>query len=274
MVATASSARLVFDVGFHKGEDSEFYLKKGFRVVAVEANPALHAAGRERFAASIHSGQLTLVHAAVAGSDGPVPFFLNARVSEWGTISKDWAERNAELGAASEQVAVPGMRFERLLEEFGVPYYLKIDIEGADLLCLEALRAFASRPAHLSIESNKTSWRDLVKEFRLLCELGYRRFKVVSQEGVSSQVCPAPAREGGYVQHRFVRGSTGAFGEEAPGAWLSERQALGRYRRIFLNYRLFGDDGWFTERSLRLPLVWRLIKHLPRCDWYDTHAAL
>ena len=32
---------LIFDVGCNDGQDSDFYLKKGFRVVAVEANPAL-----------------------------------------------------------------------------------------------------------------------------------------------------------------------------------------------------------------------------------------
>jgi hypothetical protein len=31
---------LIFDVGFHRGEDTDFYLKKGFRVVAVEATGA------------------------------------------------------------------------------------------------------------------------------------------------------------------------------------------------------------------------------------------
>jgi len=32
---------LVFDIGMHRGEDSEFYLKKGFRVIGVEANQEL-----------------------------------------------------------------------------------------------------------------------------------------------------------------------------------------------------------------------------------------
>ena len=31
---------LIFDIGFHTGLDSEFYLRKGFRVVGVEARPA------------------------------------------------------------------------------------------------------------------------------------------------------------------------------------------------------------------------------------------
>ena len=30
--------RLIFDVGMHKGEDTEFYLSRGHEVVGVEAN--------------------------------------------------------------------------------------------------------------------------------------------------------------------------------------------------------------------------------------------
>jgi hypothetical protein len=32
---------LIFDMGLHKGEDTDFYLRKGFDVVAFEANPFL-----------------------------------------------------------------------------------------------------------------------------------------------------------------------------------------------------------------------------------------
>ena len=37
---------LIYDVGLHKGEDSEFYLKKGFRVVAIEAFRLSHGSQR------------------------------------------------------------------------------------------------------------------------------------------------------------------------------------------------------------------------------------
>ena len=39
---------LIYDIGMHEGEDSEFYLLKGFRVVAVEADPDLCQAAAER----------------------------------------------------------------------------------------------------------------------------------------------------------------------------------------------------------------------------------
>jgi len=49
-------ADLVFDLGFHRGEDTGYYLAMGRRVVAVDASAELIAAGRERFAAELAAG--------------------------------------------------------------------------------------------------------------------------------------------------------------------------------------------------------------------------
>ena len=42
-----TSNNLIFDVGLHTGQDTAFYLKKGFRVIAIEANPLLAPARRD-----------------------------------------------------------------------------------------------------------------------------------------------------------------------------------------------------------------------------------
>jgi hypothetical protein len=55
---------LIYDVGLHKSEDAEFYLRKGFRVVGFEADPDLVAFCRERLKAFIDGGQLMLVEGA------------------------------------------------------------------------------------------------------------------------------------------------------------------------------------------------------------------
>lgn len=275
MSAMNHTGQLIFDIGAHKGEDTGFYLKKGFRVVAVEAHPALAEALRGRFAEQLASGQLTLVEAAIAEQAGHVDFFANTSVSVWGTIRKDWAERNETMGADSDCLRVASMTFPQLVREHGMPYYMKIDIEGADLLCLEGLREFSERPRHISIESEKRDWDALLHEFDLFQELGYTGFKVVDQGEVGNQIPPSPAREGVYVQHQFRKGDSGLFGEEAPGSWISQEQALELYRRIFVKYRLYGDYG-----TLRRNILIRLLKQVPliggnfRVSWYDTHATL
>ena len=32
---------LIYDVGMHNGDDTAYYLHKGFRVIAIDANPAM-----------------------------------------------------------------------------------------------------------------------------------------------------------------------------------------------------------------------------------------
>lgn len=59
---------LVYDVGMHKGEDTDFYLKKGFRVIGFEADPDLTAHCRNRFSEEIRNGKLIIVEGAITGS--------------------------------------------------------------------------------------------------------------------------------------------------------------------------------------------------------------
>src|SRR5260221_318067 len=202
---------LVYDIGLHLGEDSEFYLKKGFDVVAVEANPTLADKAANRLKPYVDAGRLTIVNKAIARNEGPITFFVTD-VSDWGTTDSQWAERNRRFGLAINEVTVAGIAFYSLLERYGVPYYMKIDIEGADTLCLEGLLAKPNRPKYLSIESSKTSFDDLVNEFCLLQKLGYRKYKIVAQHRIEEQRLPNPAREGRFVDYVFQEGSSGAFG--------------------------------------------------------------
>src|SRR5215469_13950329 len=96
------NTQLIYDVGAHLGEDTDFYLRKGFKVLAVEANATLAERLRERFRSSLHGGSLSVLQAAIAEHSGEVDFYVNESESVWGTIRPDWAKRNARLGAPSK----------------------------------------------------------------------------------------------------------------------------------------------------------------------------
>ena len=61
---------LIIDIGMSEGNDTAFYLAKGFAVVGVEADTALQPHLAERFAAEIASGRLHLLHRAAAATSG------------------------------------------------------------------------------------------------------------------------------------------------------------------------------------------------------------
>ena len=261
---------LIYDVGFHHGEDTEFYLTKGFKVVAIEAHPALYHAGHQKFAQDIESGRLVLLNVAVAETSGPISFFESDN-DVWGSIRRDAAERNERLGAGWREITIEGRRFGEILFQFGVPYYMKVDIEGADLLCLKALAEFDDRPQYISIEAEVDVLSGIRKEIAALRSLGYTKFKIVRQGHVPLQSCPFPAREGQFVEYKFPYGSSGMFGEEAPGEWITGDRAVEGYRKIVRVQRLFGDKGWIR----RLPLGNKITNLLqPDVSWYDTHASL
>ena len=278
---------LVYDVGMHMGEDSEFYLRKGFRVVAFEANPDMVASCKERFKEFLDSGQLTIIEGAIVdpslitGGQKTVQFYQNQDSSVWGTVSSEWAERNARLGMSSKVTEVAAIDFAEVLREHGVPYFMKIDIEGCDWVCVNALHGFQERPAYISIESDKTNLENIRREIDLFLQLGYTTFQAVEQQQIAwTQSPPNPAREGKYVGLTFERGASGLFGLELENQWKSKSQILGQYRWIFLGYLLLGDDGIMEKwRFPGAPLIRRLTRRVLRMlthatvpGWYDTHA--
>ena len=287
LLPTAKHADLIFDVGLHRGEDTDFYLRKGFRVVAFEANPENAEHCRSRFAEALERGQLTLIAGAIVdrpiGGAFPqrVAFYRNLIYSNWGTVRPDWAEGKALRGAPSTTIEVDAVDFGTVLERHGVPHYLKLDVEGCEETCLSALRRFRERPDYISLESEHSSFTHIRREIDLLKELGYDGFQIVDQLELSDrQAPPFPPREGEFVPQRFQHGSTGLFGAELPGAWRSRNHSLRRYRTLRAGWVLAGDGGMIPRSTLRG--IWRLESVVRRAirwlagmslsGWYDTHA--
>ena len=256
---------LIYDLGFHRGEDTAYYLRKGYRVVAFEANPDLVAQAGRRFEAELASGRLELVQGAISASqETHVTFYKNPRNSVWGTTSKDWVTRN---GQTVTQIAVPVVHLEDHLRRTGTPYFVKIDIEGADRLCLEALLALEARPATVSIESTKAGFAELRLELDLLERLGFRRFAAVQQAHIGGRQILTHSRQGERFAYRFEQGSSGGFGEDIDG-WAGRAEIERQYRSIFARYRRSGDGSLVNLAVRRVPVVRRLL-----ASWYDTHAA-
>jgi len=271
---------LIYDVGMHKGEDTDYYIRKGFRVVAFEADPDLAEQCRTRFRRELESGILTIVEGAIVEPDSAddrrqsIRFIRNKENTVWGTVADDWASRNESLGTSNEVIEVPVVNFQKCLEQHGIPHYLKIDIEGMDTVCLKALASFPEKPDYVSIESEKVSFSKLVEEISLLRQLGYIEFKAVQQAGISHQKEPNPSKEGVYAGHHFIEGSSGLFGSDLSGNWKNETEILDQYKLIFRQYEWFGDHGVLTRtvagKALRSLL--RKLLRSPLPGWYDTHA--
>ena len=275
--------KIVFDLGAHKGEDSDFYLRKGFRVIAVEASEKLYASILDKFRDHPKSADFTIVNYAITEQDDQlITFYENTEKSVWGTVFDTWNARNTKLQASSTKTTVKTIRLDTLIkQQLGATdniEYIKIDIEGADMMALKSLAGINQRPRFISLESEKISWPGLMEEFRVLTELGYSKFKIIDQSKISSQQCPYPSKEGEYIDYKFTTGSSGLFGGELPGEWLSLNDAIKAYKKIFVGYKYFGDYGIFNNKLFMknryLKKAMRMFNlSFPHVGWYDTHAT-
>ncbi|KJX74680.1 FkbM family methyltransferase [Mycobacterium lepromatosis] len=288
---------LIIDVGMHNGQDTAFYLAKGFDVVALEANPVLVDAARIRFASEIESGQLQILPEAIAATEGTLPLAICDEESLWTSMSPAIIERNKSMaGVTYHYIDVPARTFVSVLEEVGVPHYLKVDIEGLDMLCVHALKQADNLPDFISIESSVSSpagaFDAAFEELAVLWELGYRRFAYVDQRKHSRYKPPNPAREGCFASVDFTEHCSGLFGEELPVRWEMIDKAVRRAQVLQRRYNVrgFGGKGMrslqrflpmpshrtvsnFTKRPFGRRLVtWTM--EVVLSGWYDLHARL
>ncbi len=281
-VKTPSNQKnLIYDVGMHRGQDTDFYLKKGFNVVAFEANRANVEFCKKRFTKEIEQGRLIIVEGAITessdsnGTGEKVKFYHNKDHSFWGSTCKDYAYRSEVVGTKSEVIEVNAVNFKHCLEKYGIPYYLKADIVGSEMICLRALSEFENKPDYISIRSEKVIFRRLEDELELFEKLGYDKFKAVQQDFTDLQTA-VKLSDGEKITHTFEEGASGVFGEETAGKWKTKEQILKQYQKIFTLYWLFGDYSYLTQTETGKKIIASLekIARRPLPGWYDTHAKL
>ncbi len=281
---------LIFDVGLHTGQDTAYYLHRGYRVVAVDADVRMIERAEVEFAGAVEEGRLRLVHCAVAADEGEVDFHLSGNPL-WNSAIRHVTDRE---GLHQTTLRVPARRLDNLLREFGVPYYCKIDVEGYDVVCLRTLRGMPELPLYVSAEtesvgpSDRPTDAEALATLEELARLGYRRFKLVDQRGLG--LLPAS----GHVYTRRPplwkrvrrRLGLGGYGPYNYAGWYAEQrrkvcQALG-YEFTVHSSGPFGEDlggEWLDLSTARRTLLRHRAEYfrLPQVDtfwfWCDWHAT-
>lgn len=179
--------QLIYDVGMNNGDDTAFYLHCGYNVLAIEANPEMCQQAATRFSNDIKAGKLLILNVAVSDAASNLPFWICQNHPEWSSFDRSVASRN---GADHHSIFVESRRFSEILDEFGVPFYIKIDIEGMDWACVESLRG-RELPRYMSIEQSPY----VVNRMDLLREIGFEGFKCISQKYFLPLQIPKSAEE-------------------------------------------------------------------------------
>src|SRR5919109_823586 len=129
---------LAFDIGAHVGDRTSSIRRLGCRVVALEPQPLPVRALR-----LIHGRDslVTVLQAAAGPREGTLMLHVNSRNPTVSTASADFVAAACGAGGWEGQVwdralRVPCFTLDNLIERFGRPAFVKIDVEGfeADVL--------------------------------------------------------------------------------------------------------------------------------------------
>lgn len=209
------SMKVIYDFGANNGDDIPYYLKKADVVVAVEANPTLCREIEARFSTAIREGRLHVENCVLVGEGNApeVPFYLHKRNHVLGQFPKP----DESVIGDYNKVLLPSKPVTQILQQYGSPHYIKIDIEGSDEAILRTIFRNGIRPPFISAELQS------IQVFAVLAGMGeYRAFKLVEGATVAKE----------YGNHRisleshnetysFPAHSAGPFGEDVAGEWMN-----------------------------------------------------
>jgi len=153
---------LIFDIGANVGSKTDIFLRLGARVIALEPDEDCMETLRDRFVRyRFIPRPVTLIGKAVSEKVGTLRLFVDGPGSAVNTANEKWAAhlrdnkesfKHGHHGLEfSTTKSVETTTLENLIELYGLPFFVKIDVEGHESSVLRGL----DRPVpFLSFEVN------------------------------------------------------------------------------------------------------------------------
>lgn len=164
--------KLVFDIGSNVGNTVETFLSKSEKVVSVEANPRLVNYQEARF----RGRNVVIDNRGLSNHNGTQNFRI-ANINTISTFSDQWINesRFTNHWRWDNGIEVQTVKLDTLIEQYGEPDYIKIDIEGYEW---EALMVFTKLIPNMIVafewaEEQKTKISEILNHVKTL---GYDKF--------------------------------------------------------------------------------------------------
>lgn len=169
---------LVFDIGAHVGESADRLINQygAGRVISVEPCYENYAALRERW---LGDDRVVPVHAGLWSLPCIMGVSRSTAQSGLSTMQADkWISIYPDIALASAE-EVPCVTLDVLIGRYGLPDYIKVDVEGSEK---DVLNGLSTRVSALSFEFHGSLLGDMEACLAILVKLGFTRAEYVTDE--------------------------------------------------------------------------------------------
>lgn len=143
---------LVFDVGANRGNYTKLFLAKGARVISIEPQKDCIQFLKLRFA---FTNKVKILPVGAGAKSGEQTFFLS-NADSISSMNQNWIDKVKATKRFSEwnvewkkSVTVQLTTLDILIEKYGLPAYVKIDVEGFEM---DVLKGLTKPVANVSFE--------------------------------------------------------------------------------------------------------------------------
>jgi len=172
---------LIFDIGANRGKYSEVYaINSNNTIISIEASPKMYTILKNNM--SKYPNVKTLEY-AVSNTDSEYITFFDCESDTLSTLDINWLTSNeSRFGnhhGRFNPIQVKTISVDKLIEIYGLPDMLKIDVEGAEECVIKSL----SKKVPVLLFEWAAEWKDSLKlAIDHLTNLGFSQFHVQKED--------------------------------------------------------------------------------------------
>jgi FkbM family methyltransferase len=164
---------MYFDIGSNIGYWSLANIHRCDKIISIEASPITF----NRLQSNCRNNKIILLNYAVCNNNGNDITFYQANCDVLSTINKDWLTKNTSrfYNYPYTEITCKTITIDKLIEQYGLPDLIKIDVEGGEYACIASL---TQKVKLLCFE-----WASEVNDITFKCidylfNLGYAQFYI------------------------------------------------------------------------------------------------
>lgn len=168
---------MYFDIGANIGSWSLANVNKCERIIAVEASPITF----KKLKTNCQHDKITHVNYVICNNNEKDITFYHANCDVLSTINKDWLTSKSSrfYNQPYTEITCESKSLDKLIQDFGTPELIKIDVEGGEYECISSLSSKVNMICfEWASETNTITFKCIDHLFKL----GYKQYYIQDRD--------------------------------------------------------------------------------------------